>query len=97
MSQEMETILRKSLNEVELVRKWQIAGLFFVVLTFLALGSGIIPTLYQNRPEPNFWRMLIFNAELMIFNVTFGTLVVCLFITRMTKKILKAIELSSKQ
>lgn len=96
MSQEMETVLRKSLDEVDRIRRWQIAGIFFTVLTFLTLVSSIVFTLQKNRPEPEFWRMLIANAELMMFNVAFVTLVVCLFITRMTRKILKAIELSSR-
>jgi hypothetical protein len=97
MSQEMETILRKSLDEVDRIRRWQIAGIFFTILTFLAMGSSVVFTLNKNHPDPDFWRMLMANAELMTFNVAFGVLGVCLFITRMTKKILKAIELSSKQ
>ena len=93
----METILRKSLDEMDRIRRWQLTGLLFALALFLALAYGIVITLHQNRPTPDFWRMLIANAELMTFNVTFGVLGVCLFITRMTKKILKAIELSSKQ
>jgi hypothetical protein len=96
MSQEMETILRKSLDEMDSIRRQQLVGLLVILALFLALAFGIVITLHKNHPDPDFWRMLIANAELMTFNVAFGVLGVCLFITRMTKKILKAIELSSR-
>jgi hypothetical protein len=97
MSQEMDLILRKSLDELDRLRTRQLVGLLVVMALFLALGFGIVLTLHKNHPEPDFWRMLIANAELMTFNVAFGVLGICLFMTRMTRKILKAIELSSKQ
>jgi hypothetical protein len=96
MSQEMETILRKSLDELDGLRTRQLIGLLVVLALFLAMAFGIIMTLRQTHSEPAFWRMLIANAELMTFNVAFGVMGVCLFITRMTRKILKAIELSSR-
>jgi hypothetical protein len=97
MSEEMDVILRRSLDELDRLRTRQLVGLLVVIALFLSLAFGIVLTLRQNHPEPEFWRMLIANAELMTFNVAFGVLGICLFMTRMTKKILKAIELSSKQ
>jgi hypothetical protein len=97
MSQEMDLILRKSLDELDRLRTRQLIGLLVVIALFLSLAFGIVLTLHKTHPDSDFWRMLIANAELMTFNVALGVLGICLFMTRMTKKILKAIELSSKQ
>jgi hypothetical protein len=92
----MDVILRKSLDELDGLRTRQLVGLLIVVVLFAAQAFGVVLALHKNHPEPEFWRMLIANAEMMIFSVVFGAVAVCLFMTRMTRKILKAIELSSK-
>jgi hypothetical protein len=92
----METILRKSLDELDYIKRQQLIGLLLVLALFLSMAFGIAVTLRRNHADPDFWRMLAVNAELMTFNAAFGVLGVCLFITRMTRKILKAIELSSQ-
>jgi len=106
MSEQMEMTLRKSLDEVDRIRRRQIAGLAIFVLFFLAQAGSVIFTLHNAgaNTEPSgvmglrtaLRVMLIENVELMVFTVGFCTFGICFFMTRMTSKILKAIELSSK-
>jgi hypothetical protein len=102
MSQEMETILRKSLDDVDRVRKWQITGLVLFLLFFLLQVASVIGTLHKSGwtnqiPTIAALRVtLIAGVILMAYTVGFCTLGICIFISRMTKKILKAIELLSK-
>jgi hypothetical protein len=105
MSQEAEIILRKSLDEVDKIRRRQIIGLVIFLLFFLLQAASVIGTLHkagasadlQDAAANGRLRVtLIANTELMVYTVGFCTFGVCFFITRMTSKILKAIELSSK-
>lgn len=97
MAEDMETILRKSLDAVDRSQRWQMTGLvIFLLLLLLHLvafmaavhgGHGV-----QNV-SPRAIGMGIFSVLLMVVACTFG---ITFFISRMTKRILKAIELSSK-
>jgi uncharacterized membrane protein len=97
MAEDMETILRKSLDAVDRSQKWQMAGLVVFLLllllhlfTFMALvHSGHEVQAASSRAVA----MGIFSVLLMVVACTFG---ITFFISRMTKRILKAIELSSK-
>ncbi|HXA57322.1 MAG TPA: hypothetical protein VNU84_07770 [Candidatus Acidoferrum sp.] len=97
MSQDPEAVLRKSLNEVDRSQKWQIGGLvifffFFVAHTFAFIGM----VHHESEASPITHRavaMGIFSDMLLVIVCAFG---VTIFMSRMTKKILKAIELSSK-
>ncbi len=96
MSQETETVLRKSLDEVDRIRRRQMVGVAIFLLLFLVQAGILIGKPNRLRADADLRVTLIANAELMIFAVGFCTFGVCFFITRMTSKILKAIELSSK-
>jgi hypothetical protein len=102
MSQEMEVTLRKSLDEVDRIRRRQIVGAAIVLLLFLLDLGSVIVTLHKVGvdTDPRVTLIirvtLITNVELMVFTVAFCSFVVCLYITRMTSKILKAIEYSSR-
>lgn len=98
MSEQLETTLGKSLDAVDKIRRWQIAGAAILVLLFLVQAGSVIATLsgagaVVSGAER---RMLIGDVIFMAYTVGFCTLGVCIFISRMTSKILKAIELSSK-
>jgi len=97
MAEDMETILRKSLDAVDRSQKWQMAGLVFFLL-FLLLHLFMFISAAHGGHEiqtggPRAVIMGIFSVLLMMVACTFG---ITFFISRMTKRILKAIELSSK-
>lgn len=98
MSEQLETTLGKSLDAVDKIRRWQIAGAAILVLLFLVQAGSVIATLSRAGAVVSGAerRMLIGDVFFMAYTVGFCTLGVCIFISRMTSKILKAIELSSK-
>jgi hypothetical protein len=96
MSQEMEMTLRKSLDEVDRIRRRQLIGAAIVLLLFLLDLGSVIVTLHKVGVDTDLRVALITNVELMVFTVVFCSLAICFFITRMTSKILKAIEFSSR-
>jgi cation transporter-like permease len=94
----MESILRKSLKDVDRTQKWQVAalGIFFVFL--LVHMYGFIVTVHGGGrsaagPSERAIAMGILSVILTVGVCTFG---ITYFIARMTKRILKAIELYSK-
>jgi hypothetical protein len=96
MTEEMGTILRKSLDAVDRSQKWQIAGLVvFLLLMLLHLIVFMAAVHGHNGPAatPRAVGMGVFSLLLTMVACTFG---ITFFISRMTKRILKAIELSSK-
>jgi hypothetical protein len=96
MSQEMEMTLRKSLDEVDRIRRRQLIGALIFLLLFLLQAGSVIATLHKVGADTDLRVTLIANVELMVFTVAFCSFGVCFFITRMTSKILKAIEFSSR-
>jgi hypothetical protein len=98
MSEQIEMALRKSLNEVDKIRRWQIVGIGIFLLLLLIQAGSVIATLHTVGPKVGDAerRTLIADVFFMAYTVGFCTLGICLFITRMTLKILKAIELLSK-
>ena len=96
MSEQMETILRKSLDEVDRIRKRQFIGLAILLLVFFLHAASVIATLHASGANSDLRVALIASVEIMVFTVGFSILGVGLFISRMTSKILKAIELSSR-
>jgi hypothetical protein len=96
MPQEMEMTLRKSLDEVDRIRRRQLVGAAIFLLLFLLQAGSVIATLHKAGADADLRVTLIANVELMVFTVAFCSFAVCFFITRMTSKILKAIEFSSR-
>ena len=97
MTEEMETILRRSLDAVDRSQKWQMTGLvIFLLLVLLHLFAFMAAVHGGHGAEGASSRAIgmgIFSVLLMVVACTFG---ITFFISRMTKRILKAIELSSK-
>jgi hypothetical protein len=97
MNQEMEVILRRSLDDVDRARRWQIVGLSVLVCLFFLMGLSNILTFNKAHVPFEIRAIVITVLEVVPFTAAFCTFGVCLFITRMTRKILKAIELLSKE
>jgi hypothetical protein len=97
MSQDLEQVLRKSLDEVDRTQKWQYAGLTIFLLFLLVHMYAFIGMSHggseASPPSRQTVAMGIFSVILMVGVCTFG---ITVFVSRMTRRILKAIELSSK-
>jgi hypothetical protein len=98
MSQESELTLRKSLDQIDRNRRWQIAAIIAVFVALLLKVLGFEMWFYRfSAPQNQELKIILAtNLQLMVFTVIFCTLGVCIFVGRMTKKILQAIDLSSK-
>ncbi|OFW37446.1 MAG: hypothetical protein A3J29_21040 [Acidobacteria bacterium RIFCSPLOWO2_12_FULL_67_14b] len=93
MSQESETVLQKSLDAVDHLRRrflWAIAAV--IVLAVVGALELFTVSRFGDDVEEHIrsWTVLLF------FYIAGWALAVCLHVTRMTKKILLGIELLSK-
>jgi hypothetical protein len=97
MAEDMETILRKSLDAVDRSQRWQMAGMVIFLLLLLLHLVAFMAAVHGGHDaqnvSPRAIGMGIFSVLLMVVACTFG---ITFFVSRMTKRILKAIELSSK-
>jgi len=95
MTEEMDNILRKSLNEVDRIRKrqWAYLALCFCCL-WLFVWSMMVTA--HNIGDTHLVAEVLIGAIISVLTNILVVLGLSLFINRMTNKILKAIELSSK-
>ena len=98
MSQESETVLRNSLDAVDRFRRLAIAAVVLLfVVTVLTLGSLMGAAAARVGSNAGQAKMLFTSAAAQMIVVSLCTVVVALYVTRMTKTILRAIELMSKE
>ncbi len=100
MSEQNELLLRRSLDEIDRNRKWQIVAIIVVLAVFLLKLLGFVTWFYRfgsaNPATRELEVILMTNLQFMVFTVAFCTLGVCVYVSRMAKKTIKAIELLSK-
>ena len=99
MPQDMDAMLRNSLDAVDRGRRWTLLGIavmFFGVTIALAalFGAGARNAPSENAPPLK--AMWVGAAAQMLF-VACCTAVVMFHVTRMTKAMLRAIELAAKR
>jgi hypothetical protein len=96
MTEEMDNILRKSLDEVDRIRKrqWAYLALCFCCL-WLFVWSMMVTA--HNIGDTHLVAEVLIGAIISILTNILVVLGLSLFINRMTNKILKAIELSARQ
>jgi hypothetical protein len=95
MTQELDNVLRKSLDEVDRIRKrqWAYLALCFCCL-WLFVWSIMVTS--HNIGDSHLVAEVLIGAIISVLTNILVVLGLSLFINRMTNKILKAIELSSK-
>jgi len=95
MTDEMDNILRKSLDEVDRIRKRQWA---YLALCFCCLWLFVwsMMATAHNIGDTHLVAEVLIGAIISVLTNILVVLGLSLFINRMTNKILKAIELSSK-
>ena len=94
MTQENETILRKSLDEVVRVRRRQ--NLAFVVLLFTVMIGLVWLGRLSTNPATDVRKMLLLAVCFLCFLMTYVAMGIAMVITKMTTKVLSAMELVSK-
>ncbi|MGP8174724.1 MAG: hypothetical protein ACLP7O_09280 [Terracidiphilus sp.] len=95
MTQETESILRKSLNEVDRIRKLQIVcfGVLFCAIVGLIVWLGYM----GENPATDVRRMILFAVIVLLFGMVYVAMAHAMVQSKMTLKILKAIELLSRR
>ena len=95
MTEEIDDILRKSLDEVDRIKKrqWAYLALCFCCL-WLFVWSMMVTA--HNIGDTHLVAEVLIGAIISILTNILVVLGLSLFINRMTNRILKAIELSSK-
>jgi hypothetical protein len=101
MSDQNELVLRRALDEIDRNRKWQIVAIIVVLAVFLVKALGFVQWFYRfgstmSPATRELEVMLITNLQFMVFTVLFCTLGVCVYVSRMAKKTIQAIQLLSK-
>jgi hypothetical protein len=98
MPQESDAVLRNSLDAVDRLRTRIIVlvAMFFALLV-LALGSMMASAAGRTGSDAGAAKLLFTSLAAQMFFVAGCTVVVTLYITRMTKTILRAIELTSRE
>lgn len=99
MTDEMDNVLRKSLDEVDRTRKrqWVYLALSFVLLSLFLIST--VKTAEDHGAmvgDTRLFAAVVTGAILLVLTNILTILGLSLFINRMTNKILKAIELLSK-
>lgn len=95
MNQETDSILRKSLNEVDGIRKRQTA--VFVGLLFLMMGLFVWLGYISENPATDARKMILYAVLVLFIGMVYVAVAFAMVQSRMTLKVLKAIELLSKQ
>src|SRR5215470_14727412 len=98
MSQEPDTILRNSLDAVDRLRTRVAAGivLLFVTIVF-TLGWLMATAAARTGGNAGQTKILFTSVTAQMIFVAVCTVVIAFQITRMTKTILRAVELSSRE
>jgi hypothetical protein len=101
MSEESETVLRNSLDAVDRFRRRTIASVAVLfVIIIVALGSlmgAAVSGITEKSAFAGVAKVLFTTVLAQMLFLTVCTVIVAGYITRMTKTILRAIELLSKE
>jgi len=95
MAEEMDNLLRRSLDEVDRTRKrqWAYVALCFVCLVLFLVSMMVTA---HNIGDNRLVAEILVGAIIAVLTNILVVLGLSLFISRMTNKILKAIDLLSK-
>jgi hypothetical protein len=97
MSQEPDTLLRNSLDAIDRFRTRVAAGIVFLFVTIVfALGLLMATAAARTGGNAGQTKILFTSVTTQMIFVALCTVVIAFQITRMTKTILRAIELSSR-
>ena len=93
MSEHSETVLRQSLDAVDQLRRRAYAVSALVILVSLAAFVSLLVIAAESRSAPAAIKVLYAASILQVIVIALCTAVIQLSMTRMTRMVLRAIEL----
>jgi hypothetical protein len=93
MTQDLETILRKSLNQTDRSMK----GILVCWVFMAAAVAGGLLWLQHLSETADVKTMIVFSVVIVLFGLSNCLLLTCVVVIAMTRRVLKAIELMSKE
>ena len=93
MSDQSETVLRQSLDGVDQLRRRAFAVTALVILASLGVFVSLLTIAVESRNAPAAIKVLYAASILQVIVIALCTAVIQLSMTRMTRMILRAIEL----
>ena len=94
MTSETESILRKSIDDVAHLQKRQ--SIAFVVVFFGEVFCILWLGRVGSSPSVDVQRMIVPAMFFVLFSMVYVAMVIAIVFSRLTKKVLKAIELLAK-
>jgi hypothetical protein len=93
MSDQSETVLGQSLDAVDQLRRRAFVGAAFIILLSLGVFVLLLAMAVESRAAPAAIKLLYAASVLQVIVIALCTAVIQLSMTRMTRMILRAIEL----
>ena len=97
MSNESETILRQSLDAVDQFRRQSFVVVGLVIVVWLLVFTFLLAMVAESRTAPAAIKVLYTAAVFQVIVTVVCTTVIQISMTRMTRIILRAIELTSRR
>jgi hypothetical protein len=97
MSDQSETVLRQSLDAVDRLGRRALAVAALVILVSLGVFVSLLVIAVESRSAPAAIKVLYAASVLQVIVIALCTAVVQLNMTRMTRMILRAIELMANE
>ena len=95
MSEQSESVLRQSLDSVDQFRRRTFVVVAFVIVVWLVVFTSMMASIAESRTAPAAIKVLYAAAVLQMIVIAACTAVIQVSMTRMTRIILRAIELTS--
>ena len=95
MSEHSETVLSQSLDAVDQLRRRAFAMAALVILVSLAVFVSLLMIAVESRSAPAAIKVLYAASILQVVVIALSTAVIQLSMTRMTRMVLRAIELTA--
>ena len=95
MSEQSESVLRQSLDSVDQFRRRTFVVVAFVIVVWLVVFTSMMASIAESRTAPAAIKVLYAASVLQMIVIAVCTAVIQVSMTRMTRIILRAIELTS--
>ena len=95
MSEQSESVLRQSLDSVDQFRRRTFVVVAFVIVVWLVVFTSMMASIAESRTAPAAIKVLYAASVLQMIVIAACTAVIQVSMTRMTRIILRSIELTT--